>query len=857
MAEVPDRIPPLNRPHPDIMRPLVPRTLPAGIEPLNELAIDLRWTWSHASDELWRTVDAAGWELLSNPWVILQNVTDSQLQLLAGDARFREEIARITTARREYLADPGWFGRAHPGRPLSTVAYFSMEFGLGEALPLYAGGLGVLAGDFVKTASDLGVPMVAVGLLYHEGYFRQMLAADGEQIEAYPYNDPLNLPIFPVRNADGGWLRVPLELPGRTLMLRLWHVHVGRVSLYLLDSNDPVNSAADRGITSKLYDAAPDRRLLQEMVLGIGGWRALEALGYDIDVCHLNEGHPGFVVLERARSFMARTERSFDTARCATRAGNVLTTHTPVAAGLDRFAPEAMIHYFSDYADQLEITIDELLALGRADPRDTREPFNMAFLAARSAGWINAVSRLHLEVTRRLAAPMLPRWPLREVPIHHITNGVHASSWDSEWADELWTRSCGKGRWLGTLEDICEKFCCSTDAEIWEVRNRQRHHLVEYSRARLARQLGERGADPAAIERARLVLDPHALTLGFARRITEYKRPGLILTDPARLERILLDHRRPVQFIIAGKAHPADTEGKRLVQQLATFVQRPEVRSRFVFLEDYDITTAQHLVQGVDVWINTPRRPWEACGTSGMKVLVNGGLNLSELDGWWAEAYAPEYGWAIGDRREHDTDPAWDAAEAAELYRLLEAEVVPQFYDRDAGGIPRAWIARIRASMSRLTPEFSSNRMLREYTERAYLPAAAALRDRVANGEQLAREINAWDQRIRREWWRVAFIQESIEPVKDGHRFHVSVHLGVIEPDAVQVELYAEPIDGTDVPIRIAMACAGKLPNAANSYLFEATAPAARPAADFTPRVVPNHPGAQVPLENPCILWLK
>ncbi len=838
-----------------LVHAFVPRPIPEVLNSLNDLALDMRWTWSHASDRLWEAVDRNTWEFTVNPWLILQTVSQRRLEELAQDSRFMQGLQASARERSEYLRDPGWYGRAYPERPLGTVAFFSMEFGLGEALPLYAGGLGILAGDFLKASSDLGVPVVGVGLLYQEGYFRQVIDHEGAQLEAYPYNDPMTMPVFPVRDSAGGWLSVPLELPGRTVLLRVWHAHVGRTDLYLLDSNHPLNSPADRGIASKLYDAERDRRLLQEIALGIGGWRLLEMLGIEPDVLHLNEGHPAFAALERARCFAKKYGLAFEEARFATRAGNVFTTHTPVAAGFDTFAPALFIKYFRDYADTLGVTIDDLLALGRANPTDRTLPFNMAFLAGRMSGSINGVSAVHGGVSRRLARAAFSRWPEHEIPIGHITNGIHTPSWDSEEADRVWTNTCGKGRWMGGLENLRERICCASDDDLWAMRAHGRRTLIEYVRERLVRDLGQRGEEPETIEHARYVLDPNALTLGFARRFTSYKRPTLLLSEPERLRRILRDPVRRVQLVIAGKAHPADAEGKEFVREFTRFVRDPEVRDRAVFLEDYDMMTALHLVQGVDVWINTPRRPWEACGTSGMKVLVNGGLNLSTLDGWWAEAYAPEVGWALGDTSdfngaEHDTE------DARHLYEIIENQVIPEFYDRDAGGFPRKWIARVRASMSMLTPRFSANRMIREYVERSYLPAAAGFRDRAADGGTLARQLNAWQSEVRRCWPRIHFGAVRLSESDGQHRFSVELYLAELNPDFVRVELYADAAEGRPLA-RVPMERKGLIPGSTNGHFYEANVSAERPAADYTPRALPYHRASRLPLEDPHILWQR
>ena len=828
------------------------RRLPDGLAGLAELALDLRWTWNHAADRLWEALAPEVWQRTGNPWHILESVSQRRLEQLAADAGFRAELGRLMQARREYLSGRTWFDDVHAERNMQ-VAYFSMEYGLAEALPLYAGGLGILAGDHLKTASDLGVPLVAVGLLYQEGYFRQMLDARGAQLELYPHNVPTSLPITPVRDADGAWLGVPLELPGRVLVLRVWRAQVGRVPLYLLDSNDPMNSPADRGITGKLYGGGEEMRLIQEMVLGIGGWRALELVGVNPDVCHLNEGHAAMVTIERVRSYMQRHHVGFWEALWATRAGNVFTTHTPVAAGFDTYRIALLAEYGGAYAAQLGVEPAALLALGRRRAHDGDEPFNMAYLAARTCARINAVSRLHGDVSRRIFCDLYPRWPLPEVPVRHITNGVHVPSWDSPWADRLWTETCGKDRWRVTVDAHAEIIGQLSDEALWTVCSAERADLVHYARGRLVRQLGQRGAGTQTLAQAQDVLDPNALTLGFARRFTEYKRPNLLLHDRERLARLLTNPERPVQLIVAGKAHPQDQQGKEFIRAWADFIQRPDVLAHVVFLEDYDIALAQQLVQGVDVWINTPRRPWEACGTSGMKVLVNGGLNLSELDGWWAEAYSADVGWALGDGREHD-EPGWDAAEAGQLYALLEHEIVPAFYDRDAGGVPRAWVARMRASMARLAPRFSSNRMLRDYVEQSYLPAARAYRERVANGGEIARTLHAWESGLHRYWDHMRLGKTEATPVGDAWHFSIQVYLGDLDPDAIVVELYADPRDA-DEPAIVPMERTTPLSGATHGYLYRAQVSAQRPARDYTVRVVPRHPQASVPIELPLILW--
>lgn len=830
------------------------RALPAGLEPLAELALDVRWTWDHTSDKLWTMLDPDIWDQTRNPRSVLQYVPHERLEQAAHDPVFREELQQVVAARRIYLDERGWCRRRYPPQVLKTIAYFSMEFGLGEALPLYAGGLGILAGDVLKTASDLDVPMVGIGLLYQEGYFRQILDASGWQIEAYPYNDPLSLPVQPVLLSTGEWLRIPLELPGRTVFLRVWFVQVGRVKLYLLDSNDSLNSPADRGITSKLYEARPELRLIQEMVLGIGGWRVLVGLGIEADICHLNEGHAAFAVLERARTVMGKTGQSFAEALCATRAGTVFTTHTPVAAGFDAFPPALMQRYFREYVALLQITMEEFLRLGRTHPNNVEEPFTMAALAMRGSLFVNGVSKLHGAVSRRLFQPFYPRWPEDEVPIMSVTNGIHVPSWDSEWADALWTEACGTERWKGVLEELPKAIRKLSDEELWKFRAQGRQALVKYARQRLVHQYQLLGADPETDSAIRQVLDPQILTLGFARRFTAYKRPTLLLHDPERLARLLNHPTCPVQLVVAGKAHPQDEAGKQLVQQFVRFARWPAVRQRVIVLADYDMVLAQHLVQGVDVWINTPRRPWEACGTSGMKVLVNGGLNLSELDGWWAEAYSPQVGWALGDGHEHQ-DTERDAVEAEQLYDLLERQIVPEFYARDARGIPGAWVARIRESMARLTTAFSSNRMLREYVETLYLPATRKYRKRMVEDRSLVKHLLAWQAALEQRWPSIRFGEMRMTRESGVWRCMVPVHLDGLDPDAIRVELYADPEGECH---RVCLPLEREPESTASGWhVYQGSVQSDRPADHFTPRVVPAHPEAAVPLEAHHIVWAR
>jgi glycogen phosphorylase len=828
-----------------------------GFDSLAELALDMRWSWNHATDNVWRQLDPGLWEITHNPWVVLQTVSRDQIKRVLADPVFRKNVDGLVQSRRQTVKAPAWFQQNHSQGSLSCAAYFSMEFMLSEALPIYSGGLGNVAGDQLKATSDLGVPVVGVGLLYQQGYFRQVIDKNGAQQALFPYNDPGQLPITPLRQANGEWLRLEIDLPGYSVWLRAWQVQVGRVKLYLLDSNDAANFPAHRGITSELYGGGPELRLKQELLLGIGGWRLLGALGIQPEVCHVNEGHPAFAVLERARSFMQETAQPFEVALAVTRAGNLFTTHTAVATGFDRFAPTLIEQYLGGYAEQkLGITLHDLLALGRQNPNDSSESFNMAYLAVRGSGAVNGVSRLHGKVSRHLFAPLFPRWSADEVPVGHVTNGVHMPSWDSAEADDLWTNTCGKDRWLGTTETLEQDIRCVSDASLWQFRMAASRSLVEYARERLSGQLAASGASPKAIDGAKHLFDPNALTLGFARRFATYKRPNLLLHNPARLLCLLANPERPVQLIIAGKAHPEDRAGQDLIQEWIKFIRQPETRPHIVFLSDYDMLLTEHLVQGVDVWINTPRRPWEASGTSGMKVLVNGGINLSELDGWWAEAYTPEVGWALGDGREHGDDPAWDAVEADALYDLLEREVIPEFYTRDESGIPTAWIKRMRESMSRLTPRFSANRTVREYTEQHYLPAATAYHLRMAGKGAIGRQIVDWQHSLEQKWATLHFGEVKVETRGDQHVFDVQVYLDDLDPKAVRVELYADGIMGS-APVREEMKPVRQLAGASGGYVYSTAVSAARPSADYTARVIPHCDVVAIPLEDARILWQR
>ncbi len=820
--------------------------LPAQLSDLRRLALDIRWSWSHVADQLWSCIDNKLWQQTHNPWMIMQTVSIKRLNELVQDKHFNQLLKQLHDEQNFALNRETWFSQKYPQSHLNLVAYFCMEYGLSEALPLYSGGLGVLAGDHLKTSNDLGIPLVAVGLLYQQGYFRQTINRQGEQREFYPFNDPSQMPVTPVRDENGEWLNISIQFPGRLLRLRTWQVQIGRITLYLLDSNDPLNNPADRGITSELYGGDTELRLKQEMVLGIGGYSLLNQLGLQPEVCHLNEGHAAFAILERARLFMQEQDVNFSTALMATRAGNLFTTHTPVEAGFDRFDNKLVQYYLSPWAEHCGIDLSEILVLGKSRT-NSHEAFNMAWLAIHGSIAVNGVSKLHGKVSRTLFQSLFPRWPAAEVPVGHITNGVHIPSWDSAKSDQLWTEVCGKERWREELQALRASIMELPDDRLWEMRLNNRLNLIQWIRQRQPEH-------QAIYEYDGDVLDPNVLTLGFARRFATYKRPNLLLHDPDRLARLLTRFDQPVQIVIAGKAHPKDFKGQTLIQQWIRFIQDYKLGKHLVFLVDYDLLIAEQLVAGVDLWLNTPRRPWEASGTSGMKVLVNGGLNFAELDGWWAEAYNENVGWALGDGQEHDSDPAWDAHEAEILYDTLEQKIIPAFYQRNQQGIPEQWLKLMRHSMAELTPQFSTNRMLREYTENYYLPLAEQWYQRCDNKGQQARIIHDWHRQIRQYWSAIHFSNLEILQNPQNIEFKVQLYLGELNPEFIKVELYAEAAEKEE-PERHTLQRMETLIGAVNSYLYRLEIQAHRPVEDYTLRVIPYHPDVVVPLECNLILW--
>jgi starch phosphorylase len=706
--------------------------LPEPLRPLADLAFNLRWTWNGAAADLFRRLDPELWETTNRSPVRLLRLADgARLADAAADERYLAALREALHELHEHLESPGWFAAFHPEARDLRIAYFAAEFGLAECVPLYSGGLGILSGDHLKSASDLGLPLTGVGLLYRHGYFTQRLTTEGVQQELYPVTVAEDLPLVRELLPDGRVLRVGLSFPGREVFAEVWRAQVGRVRLLLLDTRIDANRPEDQVVTGALYGGDRENRLQQEIVLGMGGIRALAELGLRPDVCHLNEGHAAFLVLERIRQLVREEGLAFPQARDAAREGNVFTTHTPVPAGFDAFAPDLLHAYFAGYAEELGLGWREFLALGGSDGTS---PFSMAALALGNSSRCNAVSRLHAEVSRSLFRSFHPPQELAAEELIPLSNGIHTASWAAREMKELLTRHLGP-RWTEEPHepDAWHGVDAIPDGELWAAHSALRAGLVEWVRGRLPQQLERRGSDPSDHAWARWVLDREALTIGWARRFATYKRATLLFHDRERLRRLLGDAARPVQVVLAGKAHPHDDEGKRMIRELASLAADPGLRLKVVFLANYDIGLARRLVRGVDLWLNTPRRPLEASGTSGMKVVVNGGLNLSVLDGWWAEAYDPEVGWAIDAADAHADHAAQDHAEADRLFSILENEIVPLFYDRGEDGVPVGWVRRMKASLRRLAPYYNTHRMVREYTERLYLPAAIA-HDALAGG---------------------------------------------------------------------------------------------------------------------------
>jgi starch phosphorylase len=850
-------------------------SLPTRLERLRELAYNLWWTWNHEAIDLFRRLDRDLWEsTCHSPVLMLGTIRQERLQQAAEDDGFVAHLGRVYREFERYLANKrAWYHRTYDEDPRlppgagPSIAYFSAEFGITESLAIYAGGLGILAGDHLKSASDLGLPLVGVGLLYQQGYFRQYLNPDGWQQERYPDNDFYNMPVILERQMSGAPLTVEVEYPGGLVQAQVWRAQVGRIPLYLLDANLEANRPEDRDITDQLYGGDSDMRIRQEILLGIGGIRALRALSLEPTVYHMNEGHSAFLALERIRLLMEEHEISFADAREAAMAGHVFTTHTPVPAGIDWFHPDLVDRYFCSYYPGLGLTRHDFLGLGRINPSDPNGYFCMAILAMRLANRINGVSQLHARVSREMWQQVWPQVPNDEVPILGITNGIHPRSYISHDLADLFDRYLGP-RWVERPADqsVWGRVARIPDEELWRTHERRRERLVSFARNQLRTQLEKRGSGPSEVRQAEEVLDPEALTIGFARRFATYKRATLLFHDVERLGRIVGDKDRPVQIIYAGKAHPRDNPGKELIREIIHHARRPEYRNRIVFIEDYDVNVARYLVQGVDVWLNTPRRPHEASGTSGMKAAANGALNLSVLDGWWDEAYTPQTGWAIGRGEEYTEDQYHyqDMVEANAIYDLLEKEIVPLFYDRGRDGLPRDWIARMKATIRDDAAVFNTNRMVREYFERCYLPSLERAQRLVADDLVRAKALASWKASLRQQWGQIRIERVWTETpdsqeVKVGDQLQVQaqVHLGALNPTDIALQLFYGPLDaegmiveGQAIPMLIAQS------KAKGKYIFAGAISCHTSGRHgYALRIVPHHEDLGNPFEMGLLLW--
>ena len=853
--------------------------LPESLQDLDVVARNLFWSWNPQCVELFRRIDPGLWSASGhNPVKLLGMVSQSRLEALSQNESFLNELRRAREALQAYLKAPTWFEKACQTESEPVIAYFSAEFGLHECLPIYAGGLGILAGDHLKSASDLGIPIVGVGLMYQKGYFRQYLNIDGWQQEAYVENDFINMPSELVRTADGEPLTISVEYPGRSVQAQIWSISAGRLKLYLLDTNIPANSSGDRMITSSLYGGDRELRIRQEILLGIGGLRALAAMDITPTVCHMNEGHAAFMALERIRHLRSTSNMTFEEAVEATRSGNVFTTHTIVKAGLDEFQVELMDKYFGSYFPHLGINRRKFLSLGRMLPDDDSEPFKMPVLAIKLSSYLNGVSKLHGKISREVWGSLWPGLPSREVPIISITNGIHLKSWLSDEISGLYERYLGP-TWSDSVFDksAWEQVDQIPEEEMWSAHQRCKERLIVFARKRLMTQMERRGTCQGELKHAEQVLDPEALTLGFARRFAAYKRGDLLMRDAERLARLLNNPERPVQIVFAGKAHPKDNSGKEIIRHIVRYASQETVRRRIVFLEDYDIDVARALVRGVDVWLNNPRRPMEASGTSGMKAAVNGVLNLSTLDGWWCEGYIPEGGWTIGAGENYESQDYQDTVESQALYNVLENEVVPLFFTRSADNLPRAWIQKMKACVKWVAPRFNTHRMLADYARRFYGPAAARYHYLTHDAMTKAKAFAQWKSEIRHAWSEFAIKEvtmnagngngdEQLNPrqpqLKVGSKLTVRalVRLGRIGPQDVSVELYHGPTDswgnireGYSAPMTYEQQ-AGADGEHWFSGGMECTATGQHGVAV---RVLPNHPDQSSPYELGLILWEK
>ncbi len=843
---------------------VVPR-LPERIERLLEVADNIWWCWDPEAIDLFFRIDRDMWgKVHENPRLLLGEVSQVRLEELAKSDSFLAHLDRVWNRLQEYMAQDSWHER-NPHAPKDMcVCYMSAEFGLHESISIYSGGLGVLAGDHLKAASDLGLPLVGMGLLYREGYFRQYLNADGWQQETYPRNDFYNMPITLVRDKEGKPVVVDVEYPGRMVKAYIWKCQVGRVPLYLLDTDHEENSRADRTISAQLYGGDRETRIRQEIMLGMGGVLAMRALGLQPTCYHMNEGHAAFMTLQRIKDLVQEDGLTFHDAAETVKAGSHFTTHTPVPAGNDMFEPGLIENYFKKYVRDVNIDMRELLSLGRQNPADAHEPFCMTVLALKLGAGANGVSKLHGKVSRNMWAQVWHGLPEDEVPITSITNGVHVRSWISRDLADLYDRYLGPG-WVNSPDDqtIWRRISELPDTELWRTHERRRERLVNFARRRLQEQRRNRGAHSADVREALEVLDPETLTIGFARRFATYKRSTLILRDLERLKELLCNPERPVQLLFAGKAHPADTQGKEMIRQFIHFTRDPDVRNHIVFLEDYDINVARYMVQGVDCWLNNPRRPMEASGTSGMKAAANGALNISIPDGWWCEAEElGKNGFSIGKGESYDSTEEQDLVESEALYEILEQEVVPLFYDRGRDGLPREWINRMKNAIRTICPVFNTYRMVQEYSDRCYIPASTRRAGLVADDRVRALTLAQWKRRVRDAWNQVRIV--SVEsgpteglPVGSNLQVTAEVYLGELTSEDVTVEVYYGDLDPSgQVPLghTVEMACTKELGK--GGYRFEGAILCEQTGQQgFTVRVIPYHADLAQKHETTLVTW--
>jgi glycogen phosphorylase len=778
-------------------------SLPPRLESLRQLAYNLHWDWNVETKDLWRRLDPDLWESSRhNPVLMLGTISQGRLTEVLEDDGFLAQLDRATAQLENYLKERTWYQKQRSQKPKECYAYFSAEFGLVDCLPVYSGGLGVLAGDHLKSASDLGLPLVGVGLLYQQGYFAQYLNADGWQQERYPINDFYNMTLHLERNPDGSELRIAVDYPGRVVYARVWRVQVGSVPLYMLDTNIEPNNPYDHDITDQLYGGDIDMRIHQEIMLGIGGVRMLKALGYDVTAYHMNEGHAAFSALERIRILIQEQGLKYAEAKQVVASSNMFTTHTPVPAGIDLFSPDKVLHYLGYYGDIFGLGRDQFLGLGRENTGDLSAPFSMAVLALKMATFSNGVAQLHGVVSRQMFGSLWNNLPVDEVPITAITNGVHARSCVAKSTQELYDRYLGPN-WSSASPDnpMWERMDAIPDEELWRNHERCRLDMVLYVREHLVKHLRDRGASPSEIAQAKEVLDPNVLTIGFARRFATYKRATLWMRDVERIKKILLANKhRKVQFVIAGKAHPKDNPGKQLIREINHFIKEQDLHKEIVFVPNYDIHISRLMVAGCDIWLNTPRRPREASGTSGMKAAMNGLPNLSVLDGWWDEADYIRTGWAIGHGENYEDPNFQDEVEANALYELLEKEVVPLFYDRDEDALPRPWIAKMKDAIRLNCPFFNTARMVREYAEKAYFPASDRFHSLTVDNYAPAKELAAWKQNLGDRWYNIKIKDVDVSSDSDIQvnqtvAVKAAIDLASLSQDDVQVELYQGVID--------------------------------------------------------------